>query len=48
MTEPRARAARHKGQLNFEPESEFMATTSPLPDANLYSSSRHALRLWGR
>lgn len=48
MTEPRARAARHKGQLNFEPESEFTATTSPLHDANIHSSPRHALRLWGR
>lgn len=48
MTEPRARAARHKGQLNFEPESEFTATTLPLHDAKLHSSPRHALRLWGR
>ncbi len=48
MTEPRARAARHKGQLNFEPESEFTAATSFLPDTNLDSSPRHALRLWGR
>ena len=47
MTEPRARAARHKGQLNFEPESGFTATASPLHDADLYSSPRHALRLWG-
>lgn len=48
MTEPRARAARHKGQLNFEPESEFTATSSSLHDANAFCSPRHALRFWGR
>ena len=34
MTEPRARAARHKGQLNFQSESEFLPPLLSLTSAH--------------
>ena len=47
MTEPRARAARHKGQLNFEPERGLEPDKLLLRSAYIYPSPRNALCLWG-